>query len=472
MIGQFKLKRELGVFTSTLLVMGIVVGSGIFQKIIPMAQTGLGVSEILAAWFFAGLISLIGAISIGGLASLTEESGGPYEYFRLSYGNFVAFMSGWADFMIIGTATNAAIAFLFAQTVNTVFPLGNPLESLAHVSIANYIFPFANSGVKILGISTIIVLTFINCFGVRESGWFNNMITIAKVLGILILIVVGLNYSKPEIISTISNSQQVGSGFDIPFMGLFLSALVSSLWAYDGWIFATNVTGEIINPKKTVPRALIYGIVITMLLYVLVNYVYMNVLSLDELRMARENEIGAILVAQVLFGEIGRILLFILILICVFGALNSNIISTPRKYYQMAVEGFFFKKAAIVNPRYRTPINAMLYSMVWSCLLLISGSFELLTDMVIFSSFVFYGLLCLALIKMKRNGKIQSKVFGYPIFPIVFTIFSVILTIYTIYSQPLKSMFGLLLILSSIPFYYYFKWVNKIVFNQEEQPVE
>lgn len=455
------LKRELGLVTSTLLVASLVIGSGVFQKIIPMSQTNIDEIYILLAWAAAGLFTLIGALSVGGLASLTEESGGTYEYFRLSFGKFFAFISGWSDFMIVGTGVNAALAFFFAQTVNSLIPIPDPLQAWEHISIANFIFPFKDSGIKIFGIVTMIVLTGVNCLGTKESGVINNIITSAKILGILILITLGLTYSKPDVPEVAEVANIISPSNGVQFINSFLKAMLAALWAYDGWIFATNISGEIVNPKKNLPIALTSGILITMFIYLLLNYVFMHIVPLEMLRNVHDNEIGALLIAEVLLGSYGKTLLSILILICVLGALNSNIISLPRKYYQMAHEGYFFPGAKKINVRFRTPVIALFYSLIWSCILLLSGSFEMLSDMVIFTAFVFYGLLCLALIKMKRNGSIKVKVAGYPLAPVLFMIFSIVLTVHTIWTEPQKSAFGLILILSSIPFYFYFNHSKK-----------
>lgn len=164
---QTSLKRTLGLFASTLMVVGIVIGSGVFKKIVPMSQTGLGETAILMAWILAGVISLFAAFTVSALASLTEESGGLYEYFRLAFGDFLAFISGWADFIIISPAAIAALAFLFGEIINSFAPLPNPLDQWKDFSIGGFIFPFANSGVKLAGISAIIVLTAINSLGSR-----------------------------------------------------------------------------------------------------------------------------------------------------------------------------------------------------------------------------------------------------------------------------------------------------------------
>ena len=455
------LLRALGIFSATLLVAGIMIGSGVFKKIIPMAQTGLTESWILIAWALAGIITMLGAINIVGLASLTEESGGVYEYLRLAFGNFFSFLFGWTDFTIIGTASIAALAFIFSHTVNMLIPLPNPLQQWEHISVANFIYPFADSGIKILAILIIMILTWINYRGVRESGTVNNIFTSAKILGILLIIFLGLFYTSP-----VQPQQQEIIASSAPplhgtaFFSAFFVAMLSVLWAYDGWVNVSFITGEVKNPKKNVPRAIIIGVTIATVLYVMVNYVYMKVLSLDELAAVNKNEIGAAVVANTLLGKIGKTLIIILIMVSVFGSLNAIILSHSRIYFRMAQEKFFFKKVAQVHIRNKTPHIALLYTMVWSCVLVISGTFDILTDMVIFAGFLFYGLLAIAFIKMKQKGMISSKAFGYPIIQVIIILFSLTLIINTIATHPLQSLIGLGLMFTGVPFYYYFK--NKI----------
>jgi len=438
------LVRALGIFTATLLVAGIMIGSGVFKKIIPMAQTGLNETWILTAWVLAGIITMFGAFNLAGLSSLTEESGGVYEYLRLSFGNFFSFLFGWTDFTIIGTASVAALAFIFSQTINTLVPLPNPFQQWQHISIGNFIYPFADSGIKLLAIATIVMLTWVNYRGVRESGLVNNIFTSAKILGILIVILLGLFYTpqsvqqQPDVTNTVRNT-----------------------------LHGSAITGEIKKPKRNVPLAIIIGVSIATGLYVLVNYAYMKVLSLDKLAAVSENEIGAAVVAKTLLGNIGQTMIIVLIMISVFGALNGVILSHTRIYFRMAQENFFFKKVARVHPRHRTPHFALLYTMVWSCVLVISGTFDILTDMVIFATFLFYGLLAAALIKMKRNGMIKVKVTGYPVIQVIIMLFSLTLLINTIVSQPKQCLTGVGLILIGLPFYYYFQKNN----NTNDQKV-
>ena len=449
------LVRALGLFTGILLVAGVMIGSGVFKKIIPMAQTGLDETSILMAWVIAGIITMFGAFTLSGLASMTEDSGGVYEYLRLSFGNFFSFLFGWTDFAIMGSASVAAVAYIFSQTVHALAPLPDPLASWEHVSIGNFIFPFANSGIKLLAIGAIILLTWINYRGVQKGGMVSNIVTSAKIAGILILILLGLFYTAPA-----AEPSPVNTGIDLQggaFLSAMFGAMLSAFWAYDGWSNISFVTGEIKNPKRNVPLAIVSGVSIAMFLYVLVNYAYMHVMTLPQLAAVDQNTIGAVVVAEKIIGAAGKTLIVILIMVSVFGTLNGIILAHSRVYFRMAQERYFFRKAANVHPTYRTPYVSLLYTMIWSSILVISGTFDMLTDMVIFAGFLFYGLLAVAVIKMKRNGKIKAKVIGYPVIPVIIILFSIALIVNTVMVHLKQSLVGLGLVLTSVPFYYYFK---------------
>ena len=270
------LVREFGLFTVTLLVVGMLVGSGIFQKIIPMAKTNLNEYWILFAWLIGGVISILGAFTVGGLASLTEESGGTYEYFNIAFGNFFSFISGWADFMIIGTGASAAIAVLFAESVNQVIPIPNPLHSVETFTIGSQIFPFRDFGIKIVAIITVVFLTLINAIGTKESGVINNIITSVKILGILLIILLGFILPLQEHSTTSNIVIEANSDKEISFISNFFILLIASLWAYEGWTYAANVTGEVVNPKRNMPLALSLGIGVTIIIYILINFIFIH----------------------------------------------------------------------------------------------------------------------------------------------------------------------------------------------------
>jgi len=457
---KIPLKRVLGLFTAVLLVSGIMIGSGVYKKIIPMSQSGLSEGWIIAAWVIAGIITMFGAFTISGLAALTEESGGIYEYLRLSFGNFFSFLFGWTDFSILGSASIAALGYIFSQTVNSIVPLPDPLQTLEHISIGYFIFPFANSGIKLLAILAIVLLTWVNYRGVKKGGVINNIITSAKVLGILLLIIFGMFYHAPVNTGTAQNI--VGGQLKgVAFFSAMFAAMLSAFWAYDGWSNITYITGEIKNPKKNLPVAIIFGVGIAMTLYVLVNVAYMHVLPLQQLAAVDQNTIGAVVVAETLLGKMGRTLVVVLIMVSVFGSLNAVIMAHTRVYFKMAREKYFFQAFAKAHPEYRTPYVSLFYTMLWSCVLVITGTFDILTDMVIFVGFLFYGALAVALFKMKRNGTIKTKVIGYPVIPVVLILFSMALIINTFMVQPTYSLIGTGLVLLGLPLYYYFKKKNK-----------
>ncbi len=458
---QPTLKRVLGLTTSILLVAGLMIGSGVFKKIVPMAQTGLSETWILLAWAGAGIITMFGAFTIAGLSSLTEESGGVYEYLRLSFGNFFSFIFGWTDFTIIGTASIAALGFIFAHSVNVFIPLGNPFHSLEHLSIAGFVFPFAEGGIKLLAIAAIVLLTWINYHGVQHGGLVNNIVTSAKIIGILLLIILGLSYSHAGDAQAVITPETTIPLQGIPLLSAVLAAMLSAFWAYDGWSNISFITGEIKNPKRNIPIAIMSGVAIAMLLYVLANTAYMHVLPLSALRAVDQTQIGAAVVAETLLGKAGQTLLVALIMVSVFGSLNGIILAHARIYFRMAQGNFFFKHVAKVHPVHRTPSVALLYTMTWSCVLVMSGTFDMLTDMVIFVGFLFYGLVAVALFKMKRNGSIKVKVIGYPVIPAVIILFSLALIINTVVTHPKQSLIGLVLVLSGVFFYFYFKGKNK-----------
>lgn len=450
-----ELKRVLGLPTAILLVAGIMIGSGAFKKIAPMAQSLPSEPWILVAWVIGGIITLMGAFTYAGLASLTTVSGGVYEYLRLCYGKPVAFLFGWMMFTIGGSGAIAALAFVFAQSVNTLLPFPNPLDNWKDYSIAETIYPFASSGIKLFAIAVMAVLTWINYRGVKNGGVLNNIVTAAKILGILFLIVLGFFGAShgPTVTSEAPASDLSGLSL---FSALF-GALLSVLWAYDGWANITYITGEIRNPQKNVPLAITGGVLIAMTLYILLNQSYMRVLSIGELAGINENEVAAAEVAKQLLGQTGELIISILIMICTFGAVNACIMVYPRLYYRMAQEGSFFRNAGFVHPVYRTPYVSIIYSFVWSSILVMSGTFDLLTNLVIFTGFLFFGAIALGVVKMKRKGVITTKVIGYPWIPVLIALFSLVLVVNTAWVQPVQSLIGLLLVASGVPFYFYFK---------------
>ena len=452
---KIPLNRVLGLPTGVLLVAGIMIGSGAFKKIAPMSQALMSESWIVIAWIIGGLITLCGAFTYAGLASITTQSGGVYEYLRLTYGKFIAFLFGWMMFTIGGTGAVAALAFVFAQSVNTLIPFPNPLDAWKDISIGNFIFPFASSGIKLFAIITIIVLNWVNYRGIKNGSVLNNIVTAAKIMGIVLLIIMGLSFTRdsgaPVVISTAAEPA------GIALLSALFGALLSVLWAYDGWANITYITGEMKNPQRNVPLAITGGVLIAMILYVLLNYSYMNVMDVTELAKVGENQIAAAEVANRIMGQPGTIVISLLIMVCTFGAVNACIMVYPRLFYRMAQEKSFFQKASYVHPTFRTPYISIVYTCIWSIVLVLTGTFDLLTNLIVFTSYMFFGAIAWGVVRMKRKGLITARVIGYPVLPYIIIIFSLTLVVNTFIVQMQQSLLGLGLVLSGIPFYYYFR---------------
>ena len=441
------LKRVISKSSSILLVIGIMIGTGIFKKIVPMASSGLNETYIIAAWILAGLVTLMGALSISALSNLTEDAGGEYEYLRIIFGGFTAFIFGWASFTIIGSASVAAMSFLFTQSFNSIF----------HLSFLD-----SPINAKVFSCIVICLLTALNVVGTRKSTAVNNFLTYTKIIGIVILIIGGLFFIQS---ADISNSPNSSIDFSAPsnLTSIFFAAMLSAFWAYDGWLSVAFMSGEIKNPTRNVAISIVVGVAIVMILYVLINIAFLRVIPLKTLAHMKEDEIAAAEVTTILFGKFGHVFISIFILLCTIGSLNGIIITYSRMYYKMARDGFFFKKASVIHTNYETPFYALIYAMIISCLLVFSGSFDILTDMIVFAGFLFYAMLAIGVFIMKKRGKINPVGIGYPIVPVFFVLFSIVLLINTCISQPLQTIAGVGLMLSGVPFYYYFKFKKRKV---------
>jgi APA family basic amino acid/polyamine antiporter len=246
---KIPLIRSLGLTTAILMVAGTIIGSGVFKKIAPMSAMLMNENYILLAWLLAGIISMFGAFTMAGMATMTNDSGGIYEYLRLSFGNLFSFLYGWASFLILGSGGNAAVAYIFAQSVNSVVPLPNPLDKWKDISIGHFVYPFDSSGVKILAVFSIIILTWINVLGAKKGGNLSNILTAAKIIGILTLIIAGISYSGAQHTEVVSHVASVNTNI----FSAIIAAMVSAFWAYDGWYCIGFMSGEIKNPKKIFP---------------------------------------------------------------------------------------------------------------------------------------------------------------------------------------------------------------------------
>ncbi|MBP6184426.1 MAG: amino acid permease [Saprospiraceae bacterium] len=459
---QPNLRRVLGLSTGILLVASSMIGSGVFKKVAPMGHEMQNANDVLLAWLLAGVVSMFGAFAFAGLAKMTEEAGGKYEYLRLIYGRFFSFLYGWTYFSVIGSASAAAISYVFAESVNNIFPLPHFLQPWEHINIGGFIYPFANSGVKAFAVLTILVLSWVNIRGVKKGGVLNDVTSAMKILGILLLIALGLSYAGGP------------SAFDSPgpaaadltglgwYSALF-AAMLGAFWAYDGWINITFMSSEFRDPRRNVPIAIVTGTVLVMLLYLAVNFAFLRILTISDLDaiQAAGNQIAGAEAARRVMGDPGYFLISVLIMLCTFGAANATIMTAARVYFRMSQEGMFFKRASEVHGKYHTPAVSLRIAMVWSSILVVSGTFDQLTDMLIFAAFIFYGAGAMGLIREKWRGRIPGKVIGYPWMPAIFVLFCMALVSNTLYVYTRESLTGLGLILLGLPFYFYFQRERK-----------
>jgi basic amino acid/polyamine antiporter, APA family len=462
------LLTKLGLYTAILIVISSMIGSGIFKKAAPMSVDLQSGGLLLLCWIIPGIITLIGAATNAEIAGMIAAPGGQYIYFKEMYGKAFAFIYGWSCFSVIQTASIASIAYVFAESVNAVIPLPHLSEPIEQFTLFGIFNPFASFGVKGLTILTIIFLTTANYLGVIFGGYINNFFTTLKVIGILIIIFLGLTLSGGSVENLNPIGQNPAAHYDssLGLFGAMFAAMLGAFWAYDGWNNIGYLGGEIKNPKRNIPLALFIGVGIVMIVYLIANFVYLYVMPVDEMIAIanKENTIIAVEVMRKFLGNGGAFFISILIMVSTFGTTNGTILASSRIYFAMAKDNLFFKSAGHLQPKYKTPSTSLLIQGVWSSLLVLSGTFDQLTDMLIFASFIFYGAGAFGVFVLRKKMKDSHrpyKVMGYPYVPLIFVLFCVTLVGVTIINNPRDAGIGLALVLSGIPFYIF--WNRKII---------
>ncbi len=458
---QGQLIRSLSLAAATILVVSSVIGSGVYKKVAPMSSELLSPSLVLWAWVLAGVISLCGALSNAEIAGMMADSGGEYVYFRKIYGRFMAFLWGWSTFAVIKTAAVASIAYVFSQSFNAIFPLPHLPADIENISFLVF-KPFENAGVKGLTILLILVLTFLNTRGLKGAAALSTWITRLVIVGLLAIVVSGLFFGGGSLrnFQTPAASYVPQNWTDFTFIKAMFAALLAAFWAYEGWNTVGFIGGEIKNPHRNLPLALFAGMMVIIGAYVLVNFTYLYVLPIDELISVHQakNDIAAVAVVRHFAGGVGATLISLIILLTTLGCTNSTILMPPRVYYAMAKDGLFFKRAAEIHPTYHTPNPALWMQGLWACLLVLSGSFDQLTDMLIFAAFFFYGATAFGVFVMRRrepNAERPYKVWGYPVVPALFVVFCAALIIITCFTHPREAVIGTVLMLSGVPLYFW-----------------
>ncbi|MGI8952578.1 MAG: APC family permease [Chitinophagaceae bacterium] len=451
------LSRSLGLRLVVVVVIGNIIGSGVYKKVAPMAAELHSSGWVLIAWIIAGIISLFGALCNAEVAGLLADTGGEYVYYKKIYNRFFAFMFGWSLFTVIQTAAISSLAYLFAESLNHIFHLPPLLSSLENFNIADIFYPFADFNVKLTAIILIILLTWINTKGIKIGAGVSTAILLFVFAGIFTIIAFGLTNSHADF-SRIN--MQTNNNSPVTVSTVF-TAMLAAFWAYQGWASVGYVGGEIKNAHRNIPKGIVIGIFTVIAIYLLVNFTYLSLLSVPQLDAIyhSENKIAAVEAVKSFWGDNGALFISILILITTLGCCNATIFSSCRPYYAMAKEGLFFKKVAKLNDK-QTPANSLFYQCVWACLLVLSGTFDQLTDMIIFAVFIYYGATTLGVFILRKkmpDAPRPYKVWGYPVVPAIVVLFCAALVFNTVFSRPREAAIGMILMLTGVPLYWWFK---------------
>jgi APA family basic amino acid/polyamine antiporter len=468
------LSSSLGLFSTIMFVVGAVIGSGVFRKPGVMASQVGSPELLLAVWLVAGIITLFGALVNAEIAAMIPEAGGQYAFFHRMYGSFPAYLYGWAMFAVVKCGAIASLSFVFAESASrfVVLPeLASPAATLTiHLPFIGDVAPLAEIGIKGVAATLIIVLTAINYLGVKFGSLVQNIFAIAK-LGALVAIIL-LAFLVPDIGRT-SNLTTASSTIHLQGLALWAAlaaAVQGAFWAYDGWNDVTYIAGEVKQPHRNLPRGLIIGMAIVIAIYLSINLAYAYVLPVDQMAASK---LVAVDVAEKFFNGGGK-WIAVAIMISTFGAANSNILAAARVYFSMARRNVFPQVLGVAHPKFHTPAASLLCQAGWSILLLFSGTFDTITDTLVFVSWIFYAAGAYGVFVLRRKEPETSrpyKVPGYPYLPWVFVIFAVIFLGLTIYhdvtsyhaaaaagkSAIINCAFGSFLVLLGTPVYFFYR---------------
>jgi basic amino acid/polyamine antiporter, APA family len=415
-----------------LLVIGTVIGSGIF--LVPGAvlrPVHNSIAIAMTVWLTGGLLSLLGALTYGELSAIRPEAGGLYIFIRDTFGRPLAFLYGWTLFFVISSGSIATLAVAFSNYFSEFVPLS----------------PWV---AKLVSVLMIAVIAVVNVRGTRQSADLQNITTTIKVAVIAVMSAILLWFGKNPIFSSSATSATGHAGSLLSGFGL---AMISVLWAYEGWQYATFSAGETVNPQRDFPRAFLIGSAALIGIYLFANLGYLGAIGPES--VAGSNRVAVTAVAAVVGPKAAK-LVGLAILISIFSAANSIILTAPRVYYAMANDGLFFKRLSEVHPRFGTPAFAVISAAIWAAVLAASGTFEQLLTYVIFIGWIFYALAAASIFVYRKRAPDASRPYrvpGYPYTPIVFITAAMALVVNTIVTQPGRSAVGLGIVCLGIPAY-------------------
>jgi len=465
---------SLGLFTTIMMVVGGVIGSGIFRKPGVMAAQVGSPELLLGVWVLAGLLTLFGALTNAEIASLIPETGGQYVYFERMYGPFFAFLYGWATFAVMQCGSIAAVAYVFAEYATEFVKLPESPAGLAawslHVPFVGDVSPLKEIGVKGLAAALIVLLTAVNYLGVRFGGLVQNIFTVAKVAAMLLLALGAFLLPTGGAVANLTTPSTHIHLTGLALIAGIAAALQGAFWTYDGWNKLTYIAGEVKQPQRNIPLGLLWGMLIVTATYLLMNVAYAYVLPIDQ--MARSKLVAAD-VAERCFTGGGRCIAAA-VMISTFGIANSIILASARVYFSMARRNVFPRRLGQVHPRFHTPAASLVVQGIWSALLLCSGTFDTLTDTLIFVSWAFYAVGAYGVFVLRRkqpDAPRPYKVPGYPLVPWLFILFALLYLVFTVYNDVagyhtavaagkpglINSALGTVLVLIGAPIYFFYR---------------
>lgn len=463
---QNEMKRELGLLDATLLVAGSMIGSGIFIVTADITRNVGSAGWLIAVWLITGLMTLIAAVSYGELSSMFPKAGGQYVYLKEAYNPLVGFLYGWSFFAVIQTGTIAAVGVAFSKFTAYLWPAVSEdiiLFNLGSITV---------SPAQVLAIAIIILLTYINTKGVKGGKIIQTSFTLTKLVSLFGLIIFGFIMLKPDIWEAnwanawSMQKLNVDGTFEsytlVAALGAIAAAMVGSIFSSDAWNNITFIAGEVKNPKRNIGLSLFLGTLIVTIIYVLANLVYMAVLPLQEIATADKDRV-AVAASSVIFGNIGTVIIALMIMVSTFGCNNGLILAGARVYHTMANDGLFFKKTASLNKHAVPEFGLWLQCLVASALCL-SGRYGDLLDMISFVVVIFYVLTIIGIyiLRAKRpDAERPYKAFGYPFLPAVYILMGICFCTLLIIYKPNFTWPGLIVVLTGVPVYYMWKAFDK-----------
>ena len=464
-------RKRLNLFDSTAIVIGSMIGSGIFIVSSDIAHKTGSPGWMMMVWLITGFMTIIAALSYGELAGMFPKAGGQYVYLKESYNPLTGFLYGWTLFLVIQTGTIAAVAMAFAKFTGVLIP--SVSENVVWVS-AGF---FKLGPVQLLAIGSVLFLTWINTRGIKEGKKVQNIFTSGKVLLLILFIIIGLVFaSNPAAIQQNSsyfwNAQelkpdgQIAEVTGFGFVAVLGMAMVGSLFSSDAWNNVTFTAGEVINPKRNIPLSLFFGTLTVTILYLLANLIYISALPLrgdpqgiDAAARGIQFALNERLATAAMTGVFGNYAVMIMaafIVISTFGCNNGIILSGARVYYAMAEDKIFFKKVGVLNER-GVPANGLFIQGIWASLLCLSGTYGQLLDYVIFAVLIFYTLTIIGLFRLRRrlpHVERPYKTVGYPVTPLLYIFLAIVIMSVLLIYKPEYTWPGLIIVIIGIPVYY------------------